>query len=71
MYLQKGNLGIRDAAAGDAGLLCNWWNDGKIMAHAGFPNGIGTTEQEVLNKLQTGEDPGRKFWRSMLYLQGK
>lgn len=60
MYLHKGNLVIRDAAIGDAKLLCSWWNDGKIMAHAGFPNGIGTTEQEVRSKLQSGADPERQ-----------
>jgi RimJ/RimL family protein N-acetyltransferase len=37
----------------DAGQLCLWWNDGKVMAHAGFPNGLGTTEEAVREKLQT------------------
>ncbi|AIQ59326.1 hypothetical protein PBOR_22035 [Paenibacillus borealis] len=60
MYLHKGKLVIRDAAIGDARLLCSWWNDGRIMAHAGFPHGIGTTEQEVRSKLQSGADPERQ-----------
>lgn len=60
MYLHKGNLVIRDATIGDAKLLCSWWNDGEIMAHAGFPHGIGTTEQEVRSKLQSREDPERQ-----------
>lgn len=61
MYLENGNLVIRNANAGDAQILCNWWNDGEIMAHAGFPNGIGTTEQEVLEKLRTDTDRNRRL----------
>lgn len=60
MFLQKENLVIRDAAAADAQLLCSWWNDGAIMAHAGFPEGVGTTEQEVRNMLQATATPERK-----------
>ncbi|UNK19517.1 GNAT family N-acetyltransferase [Paenibacillus sp. N3/727] len=59
MYLENGNLVIRNATAGDAQTLCNWWNDGKVMAHAGFPNGIGTTVQDILDKLQTDTDRNR------------
>lgn len=38
--------------AQDAALLCRWWNDGSIMAHAGFPQGLGTTAREVTAQLQ-------------------
>lgn len=61
MYLAKGNLVIRNATAEDSRTLCNWWNDGKIMAHAGFPNGIGCTEQEILEKLLTDTDVNRRL----------
>lgn len=38
MYLHQNTLTIRDALPADAPLLCRWWNDGKIMEHAGlFP----------------------------------
>lgn len=47
MYLKYKNLTIRNATTDDAELLCSWWNDGKIMAHAGFPNGTGETVQEI------------------------
>ncbi|WP_340024289.1 GNAT family protein [Paenibacillus sp. FSL K6-1096] len=60
MYLVNGNLVIRDATNDDAQQLCIWWNDGRVMAHAGFPNGLGITEQEVLTRLQTGKDSERK-----------
>ncbi|WP_342550193.1 GNAT family protein [Paenibacillus sp. FSL P2-0089] len=58
--MQQGNLVIRDATVADAELLCSWWNDGAVMAHAGFPKGLGITEQEVLTQLQTGRDSERK-----------
>ena len=43
-------LTIRTATAGDAKILSAWWNDGKIMEHAGFPLGVGTTEDKVKGK---------------------
>lgn len=61
MYLEHGNVVIRNANAGDASTLCNWWNDGKIMAHAGFPHGIGTTEQAVLELLKADTDDNRRL----------
>ena len=45
-------LELRPASAQDAALLCRWWNDGSIMAHAGFPQGLGTTAREVAAQLQ-------------------
>ena len=61
MYLEKGNLVIRNANLDDAQVLCKWWNDGKIMAHAGFPNGIGTTEQNISDSLKTDTDRDRRL----------
>lgn len=54
MHLQYENLTIRSAAAGDARQLAAWWNDGAVMAHAGFPNGLGTTEAAVVQQLRDG-----------------
>lgn len=48
------NLTIRQAETADAKQLAAWWNDGAVMAHAGFPNGVGTTEDEVIRGLGTG-----------------
>ena len=42
--IQYENLTIRQAEVADAKQLAAWWNDGAVMAHAGFPNGLGTTE---------------------------
>ena len=51
MILAKNNLLIRNAVSSDAEQLCIWWNDGKVMAHAGFPNGLGTTPDDVRRDL--------------------
>ena len=53
MYLKKDNLAIRAALPDDAELLCRWWNDGDVMAHAGFPRGLGITEEEIADKINT------------------
>ena len=52
--IQYENLTIRQAEASDAKQLAAWWNDGAVMAHAGFPNGVGTTEAEVIKGLGKG-----------------
>ena len=36
----------------DAGQLAQWWNDGRVMAHAGFPNGTGETVQEIAETIK-------------------
>ncbi|WP_222850427.1 GNAT family N-acetyltransferase [Paenibacillus tengchongensis] len=52
MYLQHHNLLIRKAQEEDAPILCKWWNDGKVMAHAGFPFGLRTTVEAVEDRIQ-------------------
>ena len=54
MKIQYENLTIRQAECADAKQLAAWWNDGAVMAHAGFPNGLGTTEDEVVKGLGNG-----------------
>jgi RimJ/RimL family protein N-acetyltransferase len=53
--LESGKLRIRNATEDDAKLLCKWWNDGTIMAHAGFPNGIGINEKKVAELITPQE----------------
>ncbi len=48
------NLSIRPATAADAAQLAAWWNDGEVMAHAGFPLGLGISEAEVAAELSDG-----------------
>ena len=57
MKKQYGDLLIREATVDDAEQLCIWWNDGKIMEHAGFPNGLGTTV-DVIRKQITERTTG-------------
>ena len=59
MLLQYKNLTIRNASIKDADLLSSWWNDGKIMAHAGFPYGIGETTNEISEKIKKDTDENR------------
>lgn len=56
MELQYENIYIRNAAITDAALLAQWWNDGSVMAHAGFPNGIGTTAEKVAREIRQESD---------------
>lgn len=54
MDLIYGQIRIRRATSEDAQTLTNWWNDGHIMAHAGFPKGLGITVEEVTKQLEPG-----------------
>ena len=51
MELRQDPLLIRSALSKDAAQLAAWWNDGAVMAHAGFPNGIGTDVDTVQKQL--------------------
>ena len=63
VHLQYGNIVIRSATAADARQLTAWWNDGSVMAHAGFPLGLSTTVEKVIAGLRDGrlllEEDGR------------
>ncbi|MCL2416192.1 MAG: GNAT family N-acetyltransferase [Defluviitaleaceae bacterium] len=54
------NILIRNAESADAPILAKWWNDGAVMAHAGFPNGLGITEKEIADDLATDTDESRR-----------
>lgn len=56
MLLTYKNLRIRNATSDDAALLCQWWNSGKVMAHAGFPNGLNTNRQKIIQELSNDSD---------------
>lgn len=56
MLLNYNNLTIRNAIVSDATQLALWWNDGKIMAHAGFPHGTGQTSADIANSLKYDTD---------------
>lgn len=54
MLIQYNNLLIRTAEQKDVPQLVAWWNDGSVMAHAGFPLGLGTTVEKVTASLREG-----------------
>ncbi len=56
MLITYNNLKIRNATPEDAPLLCKWWNDGAVMAHAGFPNGLQTNISKITKELSADSD---------------
>jgi RimJ/RimL family protein N-acetyltransferase len=54
MHLTYKDLTIRAATPADAEQLCAWWNDGEVMAHAGFPHGLGVEPGDVRARLADG-----------------
>jgi RimJ/RimL family protein N-acetyltransferase len=67
MRLKSGKLTIRNATTEDAEILCRWWNDGAVMAHAGFPNGLGTSAEKIAASLKQDTDLHRRL---ILELEG-
>lgn len=53
--VQQNNLTIRSAEVTDAELLTTWWNDGTVMEHAGFPNGLNQSLQETIEQIKSNE----------------
>lgn len=53
-------IAIRNALPEDAPLLARWWNDGAVMAHAGFPKGLGTTAEKIAAGLADDTDETRR-----------
>ena len=56
LLLKHKTLTVRTAMPEDAEQLVAWWNDGSVMAHAGFPNGLHTTVEAERQRL-----PGRRM----------
>jgi len=60
MTLNYNQITIRNATDGDAPQLAAWWNDGAVMAHAGFPHGLGTTAEKIAADIATDTDDTRR-----------
>jgi RimJ/RimL family protein N-acetyltransferase/2-polyprenyl-3-methyl-5-hydroxy-6-metoxy-1,4-benzoquinol methylase len=61
-YLGRdGQTSIRFATVNDAIKLCSWWNDGKVMEHAGFPNGLGTNVKEIEELIQKEDENNHRL----------
>lgn len=66
--IQQQELCIRNAENADGPQLAAWWNDGSVMAHAGFPKGLGTTVEKVQGQIAQDRDDTRR--RLMLLYKG-
>ena len=60
MELEQGKLCIKNAEKEDCRQLVSWWNDGAVMAHAGFSNGLGTNEEKVQKQIAADSDDTRR-----------
>lgn len=60
VFIEYKDFVIRNAIASDSCQLAAWWNDGAIMAHAGFPNGTGETEEEIASRIQQQSDDSHR-----------
>ena len=69
MHITHDNLTIRNALPGDARQLCAWWNNGAVMAHAGFPKGLGTTARKIRRSLKKDSDENCR--RLVIELDGR
>jgi len=60
MRIEYKSIIIRNAEKKDCGKLADWWNDGSVMAHAGFPNGLGTNAGEIEKQIETDSDNSKR-----------
>lgn len=49
-------LVIRSAVSDDAECLNHWWNDGAVMAHAGFPLGLGEPLEKTKRQIESNKE---------------
>ena len=56
MRIQIDDICIRNAEKADCAQLASWWNDGNVMAHAGFPLGLNTTAEEIAASIAGDTD---------------
>ena len=52
MCLMDSELLLRGAGEEDVKVLNAWWNDGAVMAHAGFPDGLNQPLEETLRLVR-------------------
>ena len=61
MDINYKELRIRNATLNDVTQLQTWWNDGKVMAHAGFPNGLNITEEKIIHQINQDNETKRRL----------
>ena len=69
MYLKKADIVIRNAGIDDCDQLAKWWNNGDVMAHAGFPLGLHTTAAEIEHQISQDTDETKR--RLIIEYQGQ
>jgi RimJ/RimL family protein N-acetyltransferase len=69
MRIEKENIVIRSANVDDAIQLNKWWNDGKVMEHAGFPKGLGQSLEETIDEIRNWE--GKLSQLCIIEIDGK
>ena len=52
MNLKYNEILVRNASLLDVSNLLKWWNDGRVMEHAGFPLGLNTTDNRVIQNIK-------------------
>lgn len=55
MYIESENIIVRKMEEKDVSIIGNWWRDGRIMEHAGFPNGLSITDDEIILNLKAND----------------
>ena len=60
MYISHKDICVRNAEEKDCAQLAAWWNDGAIMAHAGFPLGLNTTAKKIAAQIAADSDETRR-----------
>ncbi|MBR3840024.1 MAG: Cof-type HAD-IIB family hydrolase [Erysipelotrichales bacterium] len=61
LYLTDQVLCVRQATTNDVDVLLKWWNDGKVMAHAGFPNGLHKTADDIKKEIALNNREKRRL----------
>ena len=69
MRIEKNDIVIRNAEQKDCKQLAAWWNDGTVMAHAGFPLGLYTDATKVWEMIKNDSDDKRR--RLVISFQNK
>ncbi len=54
------DISIRNDEKKDCNQLAIWWNDGKVMEHASFPNGLGTSAAEIEKQIANDDDKAKR-----------
>lgn len=54
-------ISLRKATIDDSPLIQKWWQDGKVMAAVGFPQGLAVSIEEVQQSLHYYEEVSGEF----------